>query len=134
MPDNYELIKDYLQTKQLGRINEQLGQLRNQSQGPPCPLCGGPIPKLHVKICMHCKNKISWVDSTPCEPGREAQTKAYLNQQAEAWRVQRENLIAEQNKNKRIAKYVFFTCLAIEVGILCTGYSGFLRMFLDIAF
>ena len=55
-----------------GQRQQMIRQLQNQQpKGPPCPYCGGPIPRIGVKICMHCRNKLSWVDHTPCEPGQE---------------------------------------------------------------
>lgn len=54
--------------------NQRAQQMR--PQGPPCPYCGGPIPRIGVELCMHCNQKLAWVDSTPCKPGEESKVRA----------------------------------------------------------
>ena len=53
--------------------DQRLQQVR--PQGPPCPYCGGPIPRIGVELCMHCNHKLAWVDSMPCKPGEEQATR-----------------------------------------------------------
>ena len=61
--------------------NQRAQQMR--PQGPPCPYCGGPIPRIGVELCMHCNHKLAWVDSTPCKPGEEAATRKKLKKHQE---------------------------------------------------
>ena len=71
--DDLERMAIYNAIQRGNRQREQSTQ-----EGPPCPHCGGPIPKIGVKTCMHCRGNLSWVGETPCEPGTEARTREVL--------------------------------------------------------
>ena len=82
--------------------NQRAQQMR--PQGPPCPYCGGPIPRIGVELCMHCNHKLAWVDSTPCKPGEEQAVRSRLAQLRHRERI-------EQKKTQD--KAFFF------IGVLC---------------
>ena len=47
----------------MGKIISQLdeqNQKQNQNSGIDCPVCGGPLPKRGVEVCMHCRSKLVW--------------------------------------------------------------------------
>lgn len=44
---------------------------QSQAEGPPCPHCGGGLPKVGVSVCMHCQRDVVWVGDSPCIPGQE---------------------------------------------------------------
>ncbi|MGI9444323.1 MAG: hypothetical protein ACR2N1_17765 [Rubripirellula sp.] len=75
-------------------------------QGPPCPWCGGPIPRIGVKICMHCRKEIAWVGNTPCEPGMETAVRRQQEQNAKA---------AVEAERKTIASGLKWGCAILAI-------------------
>ncbi len=124
-----ETLGDLAKIQQLQRVNEQLSNLQSRS-GLDCPHCGGPIPKNGVKICMHCRNNISWVGRTPCEPGTESETQNRILSEA------RESEF-KKHRTRRILRLIVYTSLA--AGSLYSFFAikseiHFLeRLFLDLS-
>lgn len=116
MDEQFEDLLKLAQAQRLRKINDELTQIRNQSNGPPCPHCGGSIPRLHVKLCMHCRNPLSWVESTPCEPGKESQTRAQMKQQ-EIERTKREAAQAVERK-RRTKKRLVISVTLLGISLL----------------
>ena len=105
-----------------------------------CPYCGAKLPKVGAEICMHCRNKMSWVGSTPCKPGEEGETKQlHLQKQKEmrknyeAYWEKQSVILAEKRANAaevkkllrdlKIGAWVF--CIAWFVAMcIRTGVGG----------
>jgi len=85
MSDDLENLKDSLERGAIYSAIQQGNHQRAQQQrpkGPPCPYCGGPIPRIGVELCMHCNHKLAWVGRVPCKPGNEQATRKSLEERA----------------------------------------------------
>lgn len=75
---------------QLTAIQQELRALRTeltaaknrQRKLPQCPACGGRLEGQFRK-CMHCASDIAWVEGVPCEPGKEPEVLAMLENKRE---------------------------------------------------
>ena len=97
-----------------GQRQQMIRQLQNQQpKGPPCPHCGGPIPKAHVKVCMHCRGKLAWVENYVCAPGEEEATRIKVT----GIRIRQQ--VAQRKADK--ANKLGFLVLAVMVVLMLTG-------------
>jgi hypothetical protein len=99
-------------------------QARERKGVCPCPHCGGGIPQIGVKICMHCRHELHWANNccgvTPEEAKRLAREAAKSDAEYEArkaTRAARRNEESAQADSRTLWRVAMF-CFCVFAGLI----------------